>query len=161
MEGDLRLRFDSSPGHSAFILLYNQQVITIQPENQTLRSVPLWVGRSVREPPQDGANEKRPDLSHCAALAMRSICEFHLRLHTTGGLNSGGIRGKQRHPWVPTAGSWRSPSFSACARSWCDAPRPRVYTPTMTCSAYSTGREGCSRFLSTDRYLDQSCRRMC
>jgi len=32
--------------------------LTIQ---QGLRSVPLTVGRSVREPPQDGPNMKRPD----------------------------------------------------------------------------------------------------
>src|SRR6266446_1063065 len=58
MRGDLRLRFDASPGHSAFILFYNQQVITIHQENKTLRSMPPRVGRSVREPPQDGSEYK-------------------------------------------------------------------------------------------------------
>src|SRR5438552_1502966 len=58
MGGDLRLRFDASPGHFAFIFFYNQQVMTIRQENQTVRSVPPRVGRSVREPPQDGSEYK-------------------------------------------------------------------------------------------------------
>ena len=58
MGRDLRLRFDASPGHSVFIFFYNQEVTTLQPENQTVRSVPPRVGRSVREPPQDGSEYK-------------------------------------------------------------------------------------------------------
>jgi hypothetical protein len=33
------MRFESSPGHSVFILFYNQEVTTLQPENQTFRPV--------------------------------------------------------------------------------------------------------------------------
>src|SRR5713101_6871416 len=100
MGGDLRLRFES-PGHSAFILFYNQQVTTIQPENQTVRSVPPRVGRSVREPPQDGSEYKTIEL---IALRLRDawVGELYLRLQTMGSLNSGGIREKQWPPWVST-----------------------------------------------------------
>jgi hypothetical protein len=94
MGRDLRARFDASPGHSAFIFFYNQQVITIQQENQTVRSVPPRVGRSVREPPQDGSEYKTIEL---IALRLQDawVGEFHLRLQTMGSLNSGGIREKQ------------------------------------------------------------------
>ncbi len=64
------------------------------------------VARSVREPPQDGSEYKTIEL---IALRLRDawVGEFYLRLHTMGGLNSGGIREKQWHPWFST-----------------DAPRP-------------------------------------
>jgi hypothetical protein len=62
MGTDLRSRFEASPGHSAFIFFYNQQVITIKQENQTVRSVPPRVARSVREPPQDGSEYKTIEL---------------------------------------------------------------------------------------------------
>jgi hypothetical protein len=64
------------PGHSAFILFYNQQVTTIQQENQTVRSVPPRVGRSVREPPQDGSEYKTIEL---IALRLRDawVGEFY------------------------------------------------------------------------------------
>src|SRR5882762_8846577 len=68
MRINLRPRFESSPGHSAFIFFYNQQLITIQPENQTVSSVPPRVGRSVREPPQDGSEYKTIEL---IALRLR------------------------------------------------------------------------------------------
>ncbi len=61
-------RFDASPGHSAFNFFYNQQLIKTQQENQTFRSVPPWVGRSVREPPQDGGEYKTIEL---IALRLR------------------------------------------------------------------------------------------
>src|ERR1700730_10763016 len=79
MARDLRLRFEASPGHSSVILFSNQQVITIQQENQTLRSVPLWVGRSVREPPQDGSEYEAtrlielPLLTFSGCLAKFSV----------------------------------------------------------------------------------------
>jgi hypothetical protein len=84
-----------------FIFFYNQQVIEIQQKNQTVRSMPPRVARSVREPPQDGSEYKTIEL---IALRLRDawVGEFYLRLQTMGSLNSGGIRGKQRHPWVPT-----------------------------------------------------------
>jgi len=91
--------FDASPGHSAFIFFYNQQVRTIHQENQTLRSVPPRVGRSVREPPQGGSEYKAIEL---IALRLRDACvgEFYLRLQAMESLNSGGIREKQWLPWV-------------------------------------------------------------
>jgi len=63
-----RLEVESSPGHSSIIFFYNQQVITIHPENQTVCSVPPRVGRSVREPPQDGTEYKTIEL---IALRLR------------------------------------------------------------------------------------------
>ena len=82
-----------------FIFFYNQELITIQPENQTVRSVPPRVGRSVRERPQDGSEYKTIEL---IALRLRDawVGEFYLRLQTMGSLNSGGIREKQWLPWV-------------------------------------------------------------
>src|SRR5882762_4630185 len=99
MGGDLRLRFDASPGHSSFIFFYNQQFITIQPENQTVRSVSPLVGRSVREPPQDGSEYKTIEL---IALRLRDawVGESYLRLQTMGSLNSGGNSGETM--WVST-----------------------------------------------------------
>src|SRR5882762_6820790 len=101
MRINLRPRFESSPGHSAFIFFYIQHLITIKPENQTLRSVPPRVGRSVRETPQDGSEYKPIEL---IALRLRDawVGEFHLRLPTMGSLNSGGVRDKQWHSWVST-----------------------------------------------------------
>ena len=94
MRRDLLLGFESSPGHSTFILFYNQQVITIRQETQTVRSVPPRVARSVREPPQDGSEYRTIEL---IALRLRDawVGEFYLRLQTMGSLNSGGIREKQ------------------------------------------------------------------
>jgi hypothetical protein len=84
-----------------FIFFYNQQLITIKQENQTLRSVPPRVGRSVREPPQDGSEYRTIEL---IALGLRDawVGEFYLRLQTMGSLNSGRIREKQWLPWVST-----------------------------------------------------------
>jgi hypothetical protein len=83
-----------------FILFYNQQLITIQPENQTVRSVPPRVGRSVREPPQDGSEYKTIKL---IALRLRDAWSAsYLRLQTMGSLNSGGIRERQWFPWMST-----------------------------------------------------------
>jgi hypothetical protein len=65
--------------------------------------MPLTFGRSVREPPLNGANKKRPDLSHCAALAMRNTGEFFVYAFIRWGhLYSDGIREKQRLRWVST-----------------------------------------------------------
>jgi hypothetical protein len=62
---------------------------------------PPRVGRSVREPPQDGSEYKAIEL---IALRLRDawVGEFYLRLQTMGSLNSGGIREKQWLPWVST-----------------------------------------------------------
>jgi hypothetical protein len=48
-----------SPGHSGLFVFYNQKLITIKQGLEP--SVPLTIGRSVRAPPQDGANIERPD----------------------------------------------------------------------------------------------------
>ena len=68
MRTDLLLRFESSPGHSAFFFFYNQQVITIQQENQAFHAVTPRVARSVRERPQDGGEYKTIEL---IALRLR------------------------------------------------------------------------------------------
>src|SRR5882762_2145843 len=100
MGGDLRLRFESSPGHSSFIFFYNQQVITTHQENQTVRSVPPRVGRSVRERPRDRSEYRTIEL---IALRLRDawVGESYLRLQTMS-LNSGGIRENQQLRWVST-----------------------------------------------------------
>jgi hypothetical protein len=94
MGRDLRLRFDSSPGHSSIIFFYNQQVKTIQPENKTVRSVAPWVVRSVREPPQDRSEYRTIEL---ITLRLRDawVGESYLGLQTMGSLNFGGIRETQ------------------------------------------------------------------
>ena len=94
MGGDLRLRFDASPGHSSFIFFYNQQVTTIRQENQTFRPVAPQVARSVRERPQDRSEYRTIEL---IALRLRDawVGESYLRLQTMRSLNSGGIREKQ------------------------------------------------------------------
>src|SRR2546430_16097389 len=102
MGRDLRSRFDASPGHSVFIFFYNQQRITIQPENKTVRSVPPRVGRSVREPPQDGSEYKTIEL---IALRLRGawVGEFYafrrwkpeLRRHSEETMASVGVNGRR------------------------------------------------------------------
>ena len=52
-------RFDASPGHSAFISFYNQQLRTIQAENKTVRSVPDGSGAVYVSRRQTVANIKR------------------------------------------------------------------------------------------------------
>src|SRR5882762_3200816 len=103
MRINLRPRFESSPGHSAFIFFYNQQVITIQQENQTVRSVPPRVGRSVREPPQDGSEYKTIEL---IALRLRDPWVGELSTPSDDGKpelrpafgRNNGSRGSQRTP---------------------------------------------------------------
>ena len=77
-----------------FIFLYNQQVKTIQQENQTVRPVAPWVARSVRERPQDRSEYRTIEL---IALRLRDawVGESYLGLQTMGSLNSGGIRETQ------------------------------------------------------------------
>jgi hypothetical protein len=87
-------KFDASPGHSSFIFFYNQQVTTIQQENQTFHPVAPRVGRSVRDRPQDRSEYRTTELID---LRLRNawVGESYLRLQTMGSLNSGGIREKQ------------------------------------------------------------------
>jgi hypothetical protein len=93
-------RFDASPGHSAFIFFYIQQVTTIQQENQTFRPVAPRVARSVRERPRDRSEYRTIEL---ISLRLRDawVGESYLRLQTMS-LNSGGIREKQQLRWVST-----------------------------------------------------------
>ena len=94
MGRDLRLRFESSLGHSAFIFFYNQEVTTLHQENQTFRPVAPRVARSVRERPQGGSEYKTIELI-ALRLGDAWVGEFCLRLQRMGSLNSGGIREKQ------------------------------------------------------------------
>ena len=94
-------RFDASPGHSVFIFFYNQQVTTIRQENQTVRSVPPLVGRSVREPPQDGSEYKTIEL---IALRLRDAWAASL------------IYAFRRWEASTPAAFGRSSSFRGCQR---------------------------------------------
>ena len=84
-----------------FIFFYNQEITTLQPENQTFRPVAPRVARSVRERPQDRSEYRTVEL---IALRLRDawVGEFYRRLQTMGSLNSGGIRERQWLPWVST-----------------------------------------------------------
>jgi hypothetical protein len=94
MGRDLLLRFESSPGHFAFIFFYNQQVTTIHTKVKLSVPWPPWVARSVRERPQDRSEYRTIEL---IALRLRDawVGKSYLGLQTRGSLNSCGIRETQ------------------------------------------------------------------
>jgi hypothetical protein len=113
-----------------FIFFYTQQVITIQPENKTVRSVPPRVGRSVREPPQDGSEYKAIRLIavrsvvRCAESAslIHAFTRWEVLSPAAFGRNNG-FRGCQR---TPLARELLAKKISCAGRPLPIGPKPVI-----------------------------------